>query len=199
MADSDQYFEDLRKQGREGRPQRTSPPRRPAGGEPRRPVLAPVAGGATATLDAPASGTSDDLEATWGDAAPIPPAPRIGGETAAAAVASPPAPEPVAPPVAAAPAVAPAPAVAEAPAQVGAAPAPATDTRGPVNVHARIQAPDNDRMERIMRQLRRMGWPTNKVEIIGMLVHELPEPADEALADRLLAYRRDIINATEAS
>lgn len=188
MGDPEGVLDELRNR-RGGRPERVPPPRRNAGGEPRRPAPSALSGAGTATLDAPASGTSDDLASTWGDAAPIAPA------SAPAAVAAPSPPPASAP--SAAPAAAPAPVASHVSSALAPAPEPAADTRGPVNVHARIQAPDNDRLERIMHQLRRMGWPTNKVEIIGMLVHELPEPADEALAERLLAYRRDIINATE--
>lgn len=141
---------------------------------------------AAAPALAPRSDDDEGETGAWGTGPEVP---------SASAASAAPAATPAAPP-----AELPGPAVAPTLARAVQDPAPvpaAADTRGPVNVHARIQAPDNDRLERIMRQLRRMGWPTNKVEIIGMLVHELPEPADEALAERLLAYRRDIINATE--
>lgn len=191
MADPEGVLEEMRKR-RGARPERVPPPRRQAGGEPRRPVAA-VGSGSTATIEAEATPVAPSTteggapDGDWGAAAPLPLRPR---ET----------PIPAAAPGAATldPELASEPAAGVDPAAVPET-RPQADTRGPVNVHARIQAPDNDRLERIMRQLRRMGWPTNKVEIIGMLVHELPEPADEALAERLLSYRRDVINATEAN
>lgn len=59
----------------------------------------------------------------------------------------------------------------------------------PVNLAIRVRRPLDERLVELIHQLRRAGVRTSKVELIEMLLWELPEEAS-ALTERLGRFRR---------
>lgn len=59
----------------------------------------------------------------------------------------------------------------------------------PVNLAIRVRRPLDDRLADIIHRLRRDGVRTSKVEIIEMLLWELPEDELVALRERLRQFR----------
>ena len=59
----------------------------------------------------------------------------------------------------------------------------------PVNLAIRVRRPLDERLVELIHQLRREGVRTSKVELIEMLLWELPEGAP-ALTERLARFRR---------
>ncbi len=59
----------------------------------------------------------------------------------------------------------------------------------PVNLAIRVRRPLDERLVELIHQLRRAGVRTSKVELIEMLLWELPEEAP-ALTERLGRFRR---------
>ncbi|MDX6555125.1 MAG: hypothetical protein QOD86_1320 [Miltoncostaeaceae bacterium] len=59
----------------------------------------------------------------------------------------------------------------------------------PVNLAIRVRRPLDERLVELIHQLRRAGVRTSKVELIEMLLWELPEAAP-ALTERLARFRR---------
>jgi hypothetical protein len=60
----------------------------------------------------------------------------------------------------------------------------------PVNLAIRVRRPLDERLVELIHQLRREGVRTSKVELIEMLLWELPEAAEPALTERLARFRR---------
>jgi hypothetical protein len=78
------------------------------------------------------------------------------------------------------------------------APAPATAPAArerlepgapPVNLAIRVRRPLDDRLAEVIHGLRRQGVRTSKVELIEMLLWEMPADADAALLERLRLFR----------
>ena len=110
----------------------------------------------------------------------------------AAAGAEPPAP---APEVSAAPG-APAPSAGSAPrararrrAGEGPPPARLAADLPPANLAIRVRRPLDERLVELIHQLRRAGIRTSKVELIEMLLWELPTEHGPALTERLARFR----------
>ncbi|MGD9697381.1 MAG: hypothetical protein AB7V42_17180 [Thermoleophilia bacterium] len=59
----------------------------------------------------------------------------------------------------------------------------------PVNLAIRVRRPLDDRLVDLIHGLRRGGLRTSKVELIEMLLWELPEEATDELRDRLGRFR----------
>lgn len=60
-----------------------------------------------------------------------------------------------------------------------------------VNVHARLGLSQHERLDRFIALIEREGWgTTSKIELIQMLVHELPEVPDESFGERLRVFRQ---------
>jgi hypothetical protein len=59
-----------------------------------------------------------------------------------------------------------------------------------VNLAIRVRRPLDDRLVEIIHTLRREDVRTSKVELIEMLLWELPETPDDALRRRLSSFRR---------
>jgi hypothetical protein len=72
------------------------------------------------------------------------------------------------------------------------APAPArlAPDLPPVNLAIRVRKPLDDRLADLIHALRRRGVRTSKVELIEMLLWELPEGEEERLLERLRGFRR---------
>lgn len=60
----------------------------------------------------------------------------------------------------------------------------------PVNLAIRVRKPLDDRLADLIHALRRRGVRTSKVELIEMLLWELPEGEEERLLERLRGFRR---------
>jgi hypothetical protein len=74
------------------------------------------------------------------------------------------------------------------------APAPAKPLRlapdlPPVNLAIRVRKPLDDRLAELIHDLRRDGVRTSKVELIEMLLWELPEREPARVRERLRAFR----------
>jgi hypothetical protein len=59
----------------------------------------------------------------------------------------------------------------------------------PVNLAIRVRKPLDDRLAEQIHELRRAGVRTSKVELVEMLLWELPEGRPDALRERLRAFR----------
>jgi len=59
----------------------------------------------------------------------------------------------------------------------------------PVNLAIRVRKPLDDRLAELIHALRRDGVRTSKVELIEMLLWELPEGSPEAVRERLRRFR----------
>jgi len=59
----------------------------------------------------------------------------------------------------------------------------------PVNLAIRVRRPLDDRLADLIHDLRRAGVRTSKVELIEMLLWELPEGEREGVRDRLRRFR----------
>ncbi|WP_217924714.1 hypothetical protein [Miltoncostaea oceani] len=122
----------------------------------------------------------------------VPGSPRIGENAAPA----PPAASQVADaPVSTAPAPAPAseqaPAIAEPSIPRRARESVLREPERMVNVHARLGLSQHERLDRFIALIEREGWgTTSKIELIQMLVHELPEVPDESFGERLRVFRQ---------
>lgn len=70
----------------------------------------------------------------------------------------------------------------------------------PVNLAIRVRRPLDDRLAELIHLLRRRGVRTSKVELIEMLLWELPEPerAVESTLERLGVFRRHAARAAGA-
>jgi len=120
-------------------------------------------------------------------------APGGGGDTAQDPA---PAPAPAIADDAPAPRRAPAPTRAQARRRAtGPAPAPAPEPLRlapdlpPVNLAIRVRKPLDDRLAELIHELRRDGVRTSKVELIEMLLWELPDGRPEAVRERLRRFR----------
>jgi hypothetical protein len=60
----------------------------------------------------------------------------------------------------------------------------------PVNLAIRVRRPLDDRLAELIHALRREGVRTSKVELIEMLLWELPEDLSPELRERLARFRR---------
>ena len=125
-----------------------------------------------------------------------PPPPRRAREADDAPAPSPVGEETGAPP----PAAAPAPTAPEAPHRpVVAAPSPRRRARPdpvrlaadlpPANLAIRVRRPLDERLADLIHALRRDGVRTSKVEMIEMLLWELPEEDHQAVRERLRRFR----------
>lgn len=119
--------------------------------------------------------------------APPPRRPAGEGGVLATAPEPAPAPEPEREP-AAVPAAAPA-ARARRSARHGAEPERLEADAPPVNLAIRVRRPLDDRLAEVIHGLRREGVRTSKVELIEMLLWEMPAAADEELRGRLARFR----------
>jgi hypothetical protein len=95
------------------------------------------------------------------------------------------------PPAAPEPAPAPAPAPAARPRRPAPAPAPLRlgPDVAPVNLAIRVRKPLDDRLADLIHDLRREGVRTSKVELIEMLLWELPEGERAGVRERLRRFR----------
>jgi hypothetical protein len=59
----------------------------------------------------------------------------------------------------------------------------------PVNLAIRVRKPLDDRLADVIHQLRGAGVRTSKVELIEMLLWEMPEDQPAALRERLRQFR----------
>jgi hypothetical protein len=59
-----------------------------------------------------------------------------------------------------------------------------------VNLAIRVRGPLDDRLAELIHALRREGVRTSKVELIEMLLWELPEALTPDLRERLARFRR---------
>jgi hypothetical protein len=59
----------------------------------------------------------------------------------------------------------------------------------PVNLAIRVRKPLDDRLAELIHELRRDGVRTSKVELIEMLLWELPDGRAEAVRERLRRFR----------
>ena len=119
--------------------------------------------------------------------------------TPAAGVALTPAPEPAPDPVPEEPASAASAPAARAPRRRSATASPAQPRAAaperleadapPVNLAIRVRRPLDDRLAEVIHGLRREGVRTSKVELIEMLLWEMPAEADDALRARLGRFR----------
>jgi hypothetical protein len=109
------------------------------------------------------------------------PAERVAGEGAGAPAARE-APPPAAPP---------APAPTRRPTRSRPAPAPArlAPDLPPANLAIRVRRPLDDRLAELIHALRREGVRTSKVELIEMLLWELPEDDPAGARERLRRFR----------
>lgn len=127
----------------------------------------------------PISGTPRQGPVVAADTAPAPA--REAAQDAAkpdAAAAAPPPAVTAAAPVSVAPAPAPAP-----------QPEPARERH--INVHGRLPEGLFHRLDHFVREVERGGWgQTSKIEMIQLLVSELPDSPDEEFGQRLRAFRR---------
>lgn len=72
-----------------------------------------------------------------------------------------------------------------------AVPAPAPAAGVVKNVHARLPQPLFERLDAFVREVERNGWgQTSKIEIIQLLVSELPDAPDDDFGERLRRFRR---------
>jgi hypothetical protein len=92
-----------------------------------------------------------------------------------------------------APAVAPVAAAGPAPSRARARPAPAPARLAPdlppANLAIRVRRPLDDRLAELIHALRREGVRTSKVELIEMLLWELPEDDPAGARERLRRFR----------
>ena len=59
----------------------------------------------------------------------------------------------------------------------------------PVNLAIRVRKPLDDRLAEVIHQLRQEGVRTSKVELIEMLLWEMPDDQPGALRERLRQFR----------
>ena len=59
----------------------------------------------------------------------------------------------------------------------------------PVNLAIRVRKPLDDRLAEVIHQLRQEGVRTSKVELIEMLLWEMPDDQPDALRERLRQFR----------
>jgi len=59
----------------------------------------------------------------------------------------------------------------------------------PVNLAIRVRKPLDDRLAEVIHQLRGDGVRTSKVELIEMLLWEMPDDAPAALRERVKRFR----------
>ena len=104
-----------------------------------------------------------------------------GGEGSAAATGAATAPAPPAP--------APRPAPRRPPAAAASAPARLAADLPPANLAIRVRKPLDDRLAELIHALRRDGVRTSKVELIEMLLWELPEDDPAGARERLRRFR----------
>lgn len=144
------------------RPRRTQPPPRPITGTPREGALTVTQPAPDPVSAAPKAAPDSAPESV---SAPAPAQPRI-------------APAPSAPPARLAP-------------QAAVAPAPEEARERTVNVHGRLPESLFHRLDNFVREVERGGWgQTSKIEMIQLLVSELPDIPDEEFGQRLRAFRR---------